>query len=196
VLETERHSLARHAAQARRRLASSQRCLRGLFSGGTLCYEAQVIWRELLATPVLSNAPLREQDRLGSSAPSHRHTAIDLGEEEFTVGRAHPMIDNDLRLRCLKQEAADPKVAVIVLDVVLGYGAHPDPGSELAPAIRDARRRAKSAGRSLAVVTSITGTAADPQGLQRQAEALRRAGAVVCESNAAAARLAAMIVQA
>lgn len=195
ILEAERRSLDRQAARLRRGRGERQRYVRGLYSGGTLCYEAQVIWREMLATPVLSNAPLREQDRLPSSARSQRHSALDLGEEEFTVGRPHPMIDNDLRLRRLRQEAADPRVAVIVLDVVLGYGAHPDPASELAPAIREARREARDAGRHLTFVASITGTDSDPQGWARQAEAMRKAGAIVCESNAAAARLAAMVVR-
>jgi FdrA protein len=149
----------------------------------------------MLPAPVQSNAPLRAEDRLPDSTRSLRHTAVDLGEEEFTVGRPHPMIDNDLRLRRLKQEAADSKVAVIVLDVVLGYGAHPDPASELGPAIGEAIRASKAKGRALTVVASITGTEGDPQGLQRQSEALRQAGAILCESNAAAARLAAMIVQ-
>ena len=195
ALESERRLLAPLAAKARRRLGPQQRYLRGLYSGGTLCYEAQVIWRTMLPTSVLSNAPLREQDRLPESTRSQRHTAVDLGEEEFTVGRPHPMIDNDLRLRRLKQEAADPKVAVVVLDVVLGYGAHPDPASELAPAIRQAIQAARAAGRALAIVASITGTDGDPQSLERQAEALSAAGVVLCDSNAAAARLAAMIVQ-
>jgi FdrA protein len=122
------------------------------------------------------------------------HCAVDLGEDEFTVGRPHPMIDNDLRIRRLMQEASDPEVAVIVLDVVLGYGAHPDPASELGPAIRQARARAAEGRRELIVVASVTGTEGDPQGLNRQVQALEEAGAIVCASNATAARLAGFIV--
>lgn len=168
--------------------------LRGLFSGGTLCYEAQVIWREALPAPVLSNAPLGEEQTLPDSTRSQGHSAVDLGEEEFTVGRPHPMIDNDLRIRRILQEARDPETAVILLDVVLGYGAHPDPASELAPAVSQGRALAAAEGRSLAFVASVTGTEADPQGLSRQGKALEAAGVLVCESNAAAARLAARIV--
>jgi FdrA protein len=175
-------------------LQPQQRCLRGLFSGGTLCYEAQVIWKDLLPEPVFSNAPLNAQQQLSDSNRSQGHSAIDLGEEEFTVGRLHPMIDNNLRIRRLMQEANDPQTAVIVLDVVLGYGAHPDPAAELGPAIRKAQALTAAQGRKLLVIGSITGTEEDPQRLSRQAQALKEAGMVICASNAAAARLAARLV--
>jgi FdrA protein len=176
-------------------LQPSQRYLRALFSGGTLCYEAQVVWKDLLSEPVLSNAPLNEIYRLPDSLHSQGHCALDLGEEEFTVGRPHPMLDNDLRIRRLLQEASDPQVAVIMLDVVLGYGAHPDPASELAPAIRQARQCALDAGRELPVIASVTGTEGDPQGFSRQVKTLEAAGVEVCESNAAAARMTARVVR-
>jgi FdrA protein len=169
-------------------LQPGQRYLRGLFSGGTLCYEAQVVWRDLLQEPVFSNAPLDEADRLPDSLHSQGHCALDLGEEEFTVGRPHPMIDYDLRIRRLLQEGRDPQTAVILLDVVLGYGAHPDPASELGPAILQVRQAAQKAGRELPVVASVTGTETDPQDLVKQSKALQAAGVEVCESNAAAAR--------
>ncbi len=114
-------------------LRSGRTRLRGLFSGGTLAYEAQVIWKETLAEPVFSNAPLEAIHRMADSSRSKGHTIVDLGEEEFTVGRPHPMIDQDLRSRRIVQEAHDPDVAVLVLDLVLGYGAHPDPASEFWP---------------------------------------------------------------
>ncbi|MGA9531956.1 MAG: acyl-CoA synthetase FdrA [Anaerolineales bacterium] len=185
--------LESRAAALRSSLAASQRDIRGLFSGGTLCYEAQVILRDLAERPVRSNAPLEERNRLEDSNQSQGHTAVDLGEEEFTVGRPHPMIDNDLRIRRLHQEAADPDTAVIMLDVVIGYGAHPDPASELGPAIRQARTAAAKADRNLLVVGSVTGTEGDPQVLSRQVSELEAAGMVVLGSNAAAARLAGLI---
>jgi FdrA protein len=119
---------------------------------------------------------------------------VDLGEEEFTVGRPHPMIDNDLRIRRLLQEARDPEVAVIMLDVVLGYGAHPDPASELGKAVEDAKKLARGAGRELMVIASVTGTEDDPQSLSQTTSALEGAGAMVCDSNSAAARLTALLV--
>lgn len=191
MVAREESALQAQAQEFRARLKPEQKYLRGLFSGGTLCYEAQVIWRDMLKEPVFSNAPLKKEDQLADSLRSVRHTCVDLGEEEFTVGRPHPMIDNDLRIRRLLQEAHDPAVAVVMLDVVLGYGAHPDPASELGPAIRQARQLAD---RELIAVASVTGTEQDPQRLSAQANALKAAGAVVCDSNAAAAKLVAMTV--
>lgn len=176
------------------RLRPNQRYLRGLFSGGTLCYEAQVIWKELMPRPVYSNAPLSPAYKLPDSNRSQQDTAVDLGEEEFTVGRLHPMIDNELRIRRLLQEARDAEVAVIMLDVVLGYGAHPNPAAELAPAVRKARQLASEAGGELIVVASVTGTEQDPQRLSSQVEAMQLAGVLVCASNASAARLTASII--
>jgi succinyl-CoA synthetase alpha subunit len=196
LFKAEKTRLAKKAKGLRGKLDGRQRYLRGLFSGGTLCYEAQVIWKDTLDDPVHSNAPLPGGLALPDSTKSLGHTAVDLGEEEFTVGRPHPMIDNDLRIRRLLQEARDPETAIIMLDVVLGYGAHPDPASELGPAIRQACSLAEAAGRELPVVASVTGTEGDPQGLRRTISALEGAGVIVCESNAAAARLTGMIVSA
>lgn len=182
------------AKKLRAALKPGQKYIRALFSGGTLCYEAQVIWRDLLKEPVLSNAPLEASYQMRDSTRSEKHAAVDLGEEEFTVGRPHPMIDNDLRMRRILQEGRDPEVAVIMLDVVIGYGAHPDPASELITAIQSARQAAGDAGRELIFITSVTGTEGDPQGLRRTADILTAAGVVVCNSNAAAARLAGLVV--
>jgi FdrA protein len=192
VIAREEEVLQAQAKGLRAALKPEQKYLRGLFSGGTLCYESQVIWRDMLKEPVLSNAPLKHESQLADSLHSVRHTCVDLGEEEFTVGRPHPMIDNDLRIRRLLQEAHDPEVAVILLDVVIGYGAHPDPASELGPAIRQAKQ---SADRELIVVASVTGTEQDPQRLSAQVAALKAAGAIVCDSNAAAAKLVAQLVK-
>jgi FdrA protein len=191
VIAREEKDLQAQAKELRAALKPDQKYLRGLFSGGTLCYESQVIWRDMLKGPVLSNAPLKHEHQLADSLHSVKHTCIDLGEEEFTVGRPHPMIDNDLRIRRLLQEARDPEVAVIMLDVVIGYGAHPDPASELGPAIRQAKQLAN---REVIVVTSVTGTEQDPQRLSAQVATLQSAGAIVCDSNAAAAKLTGMIV--
>ncbi len=158
--------------------------LRGLFAGGTLCTEAMVIASERLG-PVRSNVPLRPEWHLGARAPTHGNMMIDFGDDELTAGRAHPMIDQSLRLERLAAEAADPATAVILLDVVLGHGAHPDPASELGPAIAAARERSGAA-----AVVSLIGAAADPQDPARQARELQAAGAHVFASNAQAARFA------
>jgi len=165
--------------------------LRGLFAGGTLCDEAMVIAAERLG-PVYSNIPLRPEWRLDARSPGDesgtRHTMIDFGDDDLTAGRPHPMIDQRLRTDRLAAEAANPATAVIMLDVVLGHGAHPDPASELAPAI--AAARTAGAGRGLAVVVSLIGASSDPQGLTAQANALAEAGARVFASNAQAATFA------
>ncbi len=125
---------------------------------------------------------------------SYGHTAVDMGEEEFTSGRPHPMIDNSLRIRRLLQEARDPQTAVIMLDVVLGYGAHPDPAAELGPAVEEACKSAERDGRNLLVVASVTGTEGDPQGFDHTVSALEHVDGGVCDSNTAAAHLAGMLV--
>ena len=173
----------REAAKRKKR----QTYVRGLFSGGTFCAEAQVLFKDVL-TNVYSNAPTRGTKHLRNSLVSQKHAVIDLGEDEFTVGRPHPMIDYSLRNRRILAEAADAETAVILLDVVLGYGANPDPAAELSSVIRQASR-------NVSVVCSITGTDQDPQNRARVEAALRKAGAIVMPSNAAACNLAGRIIQ-
>jgi len=146
---------------------SSGRLLRGLFVGGTLAGEARLIATEAL----------------GADAG---HTFVDFGDDAYTAGRAHPMIDPTLRLEQLGRVAADPETAVVLLDVVLGHGAEPDPAALLAPAISAVRQP---------VVVAVVGTAADPQGRDRQVRALADAGAEVHLSNAGATRRAVELVE-
>jgi FdrA protein len=171
-----------------------QRYLRGLYSGGTLAYEALLILEAYLPE-VYSNAPLQKEFLLENSLVSQGHTVIDLGEDEFTVGRLHPMMDNELRIQRLEAEAADPETAVILLDVVLGYGSHQDPAEELARAIEAARRSASEAGRYLEVVVSLTGTDIDPQNRDSQREKLEAAGARIFLSSDSAVRFAGRLLK-
>ena len=182
------------AVQEAARSAKSQRFVRGLFSGGTFCAEAQVLFRGLLRE-VRSNAPLAPYQALADAWKSQGHTLVDLGEDAFTVGRPHPMIDFSLRVRRIADEARDPETAVILLDVVLGYGSHPDPAGELAPAITAARELAAAAGRHLTFACSVTGTEKDPQVRSKVEARLREAGALVLPTNAAAARFAGLLAQ-
>ncbi len=163
--------------------------IRGLFSGGTLCEEAILVAGSKIG-PIRSNVPLDPDLALGSDLRADGHVMIDFGDDRLTVGRPHPMIDWSLRAERIRAEAADPNCGVLLLDVVLGHGAHPDPAAELVPAIKDALATAVAGGREVAVVISLIGTAGDPQGLERQAVALRDAGASVHLSNAHAARKA------
>ena len=174
---------------------SEQKYLRGLFSGGTLAYEALLILDYYLPA-VYSNVPINKEYRLKNSLVSQGHTIVDLGEDEFTVGRLHPMMDHELRIRRLEAESEDPETALILLDVVLGYGSHPDPAAELVPAIKTALSKAKKAGRYLEVVTVISGTDADPQDMKSQEEQFLKAGTHVFHSNDAAVRYAGRLVRA
>ena len=175
------------------KLAPSQRYIRALYSGGTLCDEAMLLLSEQLG-PVTSNIPLRPEWVLASGETFRGHTALDLGSDEFTRGRPHPMIDPTLRLQYMTRAAEDPETAVIILDVVLGFCAQQNPAAAYAPAIAKAREKAKATGRSLPVIISLCGTEGDPQRLSMQRTALEAAGALVYESNEVAARAAASIV--
>jgi FdrA protein len=172
------------AEEAIRGLAETRTAVRGFFTGGTLCYEAQVVLRELLGA-VYSNIPL--QAGHGLPAPAGAHVCLDLGEEEFTQGRPHPMIDPAARREIMQDRALGPEVAVVLLDVVLGYGSHSDPAGEIAGTCADI----VSGG--AAVVAYVLGTRADPQGYDAQRAKLEDAGVIVTETAARAARTAAAI---
>ncbi|MDW7982857.1 MAG: acyl-CoA synthetase FdrA [Thermomicrobium sp.] len=180
-------------AAERERLRPQQRYLRGLYSGGTLCDEAMHILASRVGR-IHSNIPLEPDLRLDDPQRSVGHTFVDLGADEFTVGRPHPMIDQSIRIERLLREAADPTVGGILLDVVLGYGAAQDPAAELAPAVEAARRTAEEQGRTLPVIVALVGTRSDPQDYARQRERLEAAGAIVVPSNAWAAELAGHLV--
>jgi FdrA protein len=173
-------------------LRPEQRYVRGLFSGGTFCYEALLILREIVGE-VYSNTPLEKSLRLPELDRSIQHTCIDFGEDEFTKNRPHPMIDFRIRNQRIVEEARDPDVAVLLLDLVIGYGAHEDPAGAIVPAISEAKRVAQADGRQLPVVASVCGTDQDPQGLARQEQTLREAGVTVMPSNARAVELASEI---
>ncbi|HKX19219.1 MAG TPA: acyl-CoA synthetase FdrA, partial [bacterium] len=184
--------LAMRARDAAGTLAPSQQYLRGVMSGGTLCAEAVVLLEQTLR-PLFTNVSAGWARRHEGAGPSSGHTILDLGDDLFTVGRLHPMLDMTLREARLRQEAADADVAVVLLDVVLGLGVHPDPAGALAPVLAAGRASARAAGRSLHVVASVCGTDDDPQQRARQVARLESAGVLVEESNARAALLAGAI---
>ncbi|HEV2579272.1 MAG TPA: acyl-CoA synthetase FdrA [Ktedonobacteraceae bacterium] len=170
-------------------LSPSQRYIRALYSGGTLCYEAMYLLSEHLGA-VASNIPLRAEWALAAGETFRGHTALDMGEDQFTKGKPHPMIDPSLLLRYVTQAAHDQETAVILLDIVLGYCAHPNPAGIYAPVIARCRDEASAAGRRLPVIVSLCGTEQDLQQRSAQRSMLEAAGALVFESNVAAARAA------
>lgn len=163
--------------------------LRGLYSGGTLCDEAQLIAKNLLDS-VYSNTPLDNKFQLQDANISFEHTIVDLGDDEFTRGKPHPMIDFTLRNQRIIKDAQDPEVAVLLFDVVLGYGSHPDPVGELRPALMEARSRNPQ----MAMVCTVCGTGGDPQNKQKVELQLKELGVEVLPSNAAASLLAIHII--
>jgi FdrA protein len=174
--------VSRRIAEARRDLGSGQSAVLGLYAGGTLAHESVLILEPLLG-PVASNL---------SGGEGH-HRVLDLGADEFTVGRAHPMLDPTTRVDMIGRASEQADLAVLLLDVVLGHGAAADPAGDVAPALEATRAAARARGRGLAVVASVVGTARDPQGLAAQVARLEAAGAWVLPSNAQAARAAAAI---
>jgi FdrA protein len=167
-------------------LKDGREAVRGLFSGGTLCYEAMVLTSRRLGA-VHSNTPLDPD--WGLPAPDGAHIFLDLGAEEFTRDRPHPMIDPEPRVDALREHGDDPATAVVLLDVVLGYGAHPDPAGILAPACAEITARRDPP----AVVAYVLGTADDPQDLTAQRKQLADAGCLLAPTNARAALLATAI---
>lgn len=158
---------AAEVPRVRRQVEQTQ--VRGLYCGGTLCEEAELV--------------------LGEG-----HEFIDFGDDRYTRGRAHPMIDPSLRNQAILTAAEDPRVAVLLVDVILGFGAHVDPAGMLAPVVREAVDRAGKAGRQLAVLGHVVGTDEDPQGLARQEQVLRDAGVHLFGSNHHAAVAAGVLL--
>lgn len=193
LLLGEAADVAALAAQVRSELVPGQRFVRGLFSGGTFTDESTMILGEQLSK-VHTNGGIRQAVQLPDPRQSVAHTCVDLGADEFTVGKPHPMLEPSLRRERLLAEAADPETAVILLDMVLGYGVHPDPAGAFAEYIGEAKEVAAEDGRVLPVIASVCGVDSDPQSRYEQVKKLEAAGAIVMASNAQASRLAAAIV--
>lgn len=154
--------------------------LRGLFSGGTLAYE-MMLGLQAFLFPLHSNVPITATQKLEDPTQSKEHTILDLGEDAFTVGRLHPMIDNDLRIRKMRREANDPEVKLLLLDLVLGEGSHTNPAVELAPVIQDFVQKN---GKEVAVI--VIGTDEDPQNMAEQISIIKEAGARVFSTTSEA----------
>jgi FdrA protein len=180
IPETKGSTAPRPAAILRE--STGRAAVRGLFSGGTLCAEAQAIFLAA-ELPVLSNAPIPGVSSMNAAAPAMPgHRLLDLGDDDHTRGRPHPMIEPMVRDDAIAEALNDAAVAVILLDVVIGLGAHPDPAGHLA-ALLTARQRSKGP----AVIASVTGTEADPQVRSLQVAKLQAAGVHVAPTNADAA---------
>jgi len=169
------------------RLRPEQTAIHGLYSGGTLGYEALVLLGRHFG-PVYSNTPIDKSLHL--PAPEGASILLDLGEEEYTQGRPHPMIDPSTRLELLARSGAEASVAAILLDVVIGHGANTDPAGVLAPLCRQIH----DAG-GPQVIAYVLGTDADPQSYESQVATLVDAGCIVTETAARAALAAAAVAR-
>ena len=181
-------------ARETRGLVPAQRYLRGYFTGGTLADEAWIAAHRATGA-VHSNNQTDPSYVLADPRRSIGHTVVDLGDDAFTVGRPHPMIDPSARVERMMAERDDGEIAVVVVDVVIGYGSHEDPAGAIAPAVEAMRAAARQRGGYLPVVASITGTAGDPQNFALQKAKLEAAGCVVMPSNYQACALATKIVE-
>ena len=180
-------SVRKVAAAEAARMNPSQRFVRGVFAGGTFCYQSQAILGEA-GLRLYSNSPLPGMQELDDPRVSREHCMVDMGAEVFVEGRPHPMIDATLRRERVAGEGRDPAVALLLLDFILGAISSRNPVGDLLDAIRDAKSGALTRGGHLCVVASICGTGDDAQDLAVQTRMLHDAGVLVFPSNAQAAR--------
>ena len=175
--------------------ANQQKYLRGLFAGGTFCYQSQQILLEAGIT-LYSNEPLGNTSLLSNPDQSIGNTLVDMGDEYYTRGKPHPMIDGTMRSLRITREAADPEIAILLLDFILGFNSSNDPVGETIEAILAAKNNAKMKKQHLTVIASITGTEEDKQEMSTQSKLLEEAGVIVTHSNATAVSLCAAILKA
>ena len=164
------------------KLSPEQKYIRGLFCGGTLCEETMMLVRDT-HRQVYSNIAKKPEQRLADINVSQQHTFIDFGDDDFTNGRPHPMIDPSSRIERLLKEADDPEVGVIILDFVIGYGSHEDPVGVTLPAIINAKQKAAARGQHLEILGYVLGTDLDTPKLSEQLDKLASAGVTISSSS-------------
>lgn len=189
----DREDLDEVIASARAKLAPSQKYIRGLYCGGTLSYEAQIIMAESLP-PAYSNAPIDHDFALLDAEISREHTVLDLGDDEFTIGRPHPMIEPSLRRERLIKEALDPETAVILADIETGYGSNDEAGAILAEEVAEAQALLSEQGRQVVFFGTICGSFDDHQGYAEQKRILEDSGMVIFDTNEQLVRAAIAVV--
>ncbi|HKT57592.1 MAG TPA: acyl-CoA synthetase FdrA [Microbacterium sp.] len=168
--------------EVRAKLAPEQKYVRGLFCGGTLCDESMFAALGKYEN-VYSNIQKNPAYKLGAMDASREHTFLDMGDDDFTNGRPHPMIDPSLRVQRLVQEADDPEVGVIAMDFVLGFGAHEDPVGVTIPAITEAKQKAAARGQHLEILGYVLGTDLDTPTIAGQVAQLEAAGVTIASSS-------------
>lgn len=187
--EEQKKKLQEQAKEISKQLGPEQKYFRGLFQGGTLAYETQVLLKDIIPG-IQSNVPLDPAFKLKDSWLSEGHTVVDLGEDEFTIGRPHPQIDFQLRNKRIIEEAKDRSVAIIYLDVVIGHGTNLTPGEELTPVLSETKKISNAI-----VIINVTGTDKDPQDKKKIIEMFKNNGAIVFERNASATMFAGYVLK-
>jgi succinyl-CoA synthetase alpha subunit len=175
------------------KLKPTQKYIRGVFAGGTFCYQTQQIF-ENAGFAVLSNTPINKSFKLNDPDSSMKHTMVDMGDDRYTVSKPHPMIDGTFRRKRILDESKDSSVAVILFDIILGYNASPDPVGDIIEAIIEAKQVAQKRGDYICFAASICGTDEDFQDKELQVEMLEQAGVLVFESNAKASLFCAKLL--
>lgn len=188
------HDLAAMQKSESAKWSRDQRYLRGLFAGGTFCYQSQQIMLQA-GLKVYSNSPLDKRFGLEHPEKSREHSLVDMGDDFYTRGKPHPMIDGTWRNQRILAEARDTSVAVLLLDFILGFNASLDPVGDLIEAIIEAKKIIADRGGYLSVVASICGTEGDRQDLALQSKMLQDAGVVVFQSNARAVSFCAELLK-
>lgn len=178
----------KRARQAAEELTQEQKYLLGLYTGGTLADEAIKLLHEKLGG-IYSNIAFDEEHQLEDPADQERHIILDLGDDQFTQGRPHPMIDPFTRSERLERDTTN-STAVVLFDCVIGYGSHPDPAGEVAKALKTLKEK----GLHPVAIGSICGTEEDPQDLKASQQVLEEAGAIILPSNAKAVEFAGLVM--
>ena len=190
-IQLEKQDIGQIARYECSKFSTKQKYIRGLYSGGTLCYEAKLLLEEKLG-PFYSNLSKKSEFVLEDCEISKENTLVDMGDDYFTDGMPHPMIDTRLRSERISKESKDEEVAIILLDCVLGYGCNEDPAQAIVDAVEVAR--SKNDGRYISFIASVCGTDLDIQNRSKQVQKLTDAGIIVLPSNIQAAELAAEII--
>ncbi|MEG1491701.1 MAG: acyl-CoA synthetase FdrA [Oscillospiraceae bacterium] len=176
------------------KLKPEQKYIRGLYCGGTLTSETATEMERALSN-VFSNVSKKAEHKMKDPMVSCFHSVVDLGDDTFTVGRPHPMIEPGLRNERFLTEMADPETAVVVMDFELGYGSHEDPVGVSIEVIREAKAKNAKVGREVPIIAYVQGTEEDFQGYASQKQALEAEGVYVTSSNLQAALAAISLVK-
>lgn len=178
----------------KKKLTRSEKYVRGMFAGGTFCYQAQQIFQDS-GLLTYSNTPINKKNSLSDPDISKEHSMIDMGDDRYTVSKPHPMIDGTHRRKRILEESKDPLVAVLLIDIILGYNASPDPVGDILEAVIEAKKLARNRGDYLCVVASVCGTDEDFQDKDLQVKMAEEAGVIVFNSNAKAALFCSGLLQ-